>query len=104
MPKKRIVIPSSIAAQVQFEADRTCCVCRKKGKRYQIHHIDEDPTNNDLQNLVVLCLDCHTETHIYGGFSRKLDEQQIRLYRDNWLAYVARKRAKSSSQTSLCLA
>src|SRR5258708_39654200 len=90
--KKRIEIPRDIEAQVQFLSDRTCCVCRVKGKPFQIHHIDEDPANNEPKNLAVLCLECHNETQIRGGFGRKLNADQITLYRDDWLTQVAKTR------------
>ena len=103
--KKRVEIPTAIVAQVQFLSDRTCCVCRVKGKPFQIHHIDENPANNEPDNLAVLCLECHNETQIQGGFGRKLNAEQITLYRDNWLTQVTKIRAVqverlSSSQTN----
>lgn len=88
----RLSIPPEIAAKVLFLSDRTCCVCRRKGKPIQIHHIDGNPTNSDINNLAVLCLDCHNETQISGGFHRKLDAEQVRLYQDDWLNLVARER------------
>src|ERR1039458_4973453 len=69
--KTRTEIPAETAAQVLFASDRTCCVCRKPEKPVQIHHLDENPANNDADNLAVLCFDCHHETHIRGGFCRK---------------------------------
>jgi hypothetical protein len=87
-------IPPDVAAKVQFLSNRTCCVCRRQGKPVQIHHIDSNPANNDIDNLAVLCLDCHMQTLISGGFSRKLDANQVRLYRDDWLNVVARRRAR----------
>jgi hypothetical protein len=91
--KKRVEIPLAIEAQVQFASDRTCCVCRIKGKPFQIHHIDENPANNEFGNLAVLCLECHNETMIHGGFGRKLNADQVILYRDDWLIQVAKSRA-----------
>jgi len=95
--KKRQEIPPETAAQVLFAADRTCCVCRVPGKPVHIHHIDGDPSKNALSNLAVLCFDCHRETQIKGGFDRKLDSDQVVLYRDDWEATVAQKRVKDSS-------
>jgi hypothetical protein len=89
---RRIPVPPLLAARVQFDSDRTCCVCRVAGKPVQIHHIDEDPANNELGNLAVLCLDCHNDTQIRGGFGRKLDSDQVILYRDDWVESVARSR------------
>jgi len=89
----RVPIPRDIAAQVLFEHDRTCCVCRSRGKSVQVHHIDDEPSNNDPANLAVLCFDCHRDTQITGGFDRKLDSDQVLLYRDDWCRCVGRQRA-----------
>lgn len=97
--KSRIEIPSDMAAQVLFESDRTCCVCRKLGRPVQIHHIDENPANNAADNLAVLCFECHRETQIRGGFDRKLNAAQIILYMTDWLSRVALKRDKEHGPT-----
>ncbi len=91
--KTRATIPGPLAAKALFFSDRTCCVCRVKGKSVQVHHIDEDPSNNRIENLGVLCLECHTETQVSGGFRRKLDAEQVILYRNDWFVLVARERA-----------
>jgi hypothetical protein len=91
--KDRAEISKHIAARVLFLSNRTCCVCRREGKPVQIHHIDENPANNAVANLAVLCFDCHRETQIRGGFDRKLDAEQIVLYRDDWYAVVSQRRA-----------
>jgi hypothetical protein len=101
MAKKRNQIPAEIAARVLFASDRTCCVCRNQGKPIQIHHIDENPSNNSPKNFAVLCFDCHRETQIRGGFDRKLDENQIILYREDWLRIIAQKRAVYEEQNQL---
>src|SRR5690349_13210973 len=90
--KNRTEIPTEIAAQVLFASDRTCCVCRMRGKPVQIHHIDENPSNSTPDNLAVLCFECHHDTQIRGGFDRKLDAAQILLYRIDWLNRVSNKR------------
>lgn len=84
MTKRRVPIPAELAARVLFSADRTCCVCRDRSKPVQIHHIDDDPSNNDVSNLAVVCLTCHDETQVSGGFGRKLNAEQMLLYRDDW--------------------
>jgi len=91
--KKKNSIPPEIADKVLFLADRTCCVCRIPPKFVQIHHLDGNPKNNKFDNLSVLCFDCHQKTQIKGGFDRKLNANQIILYRDNWYSIVNMKRA-----------
>ncbi len=90
--KKRIPLDDLAAAEVLFAADRTCCKCRVTGKPVQVHHIDDDPANNDQENLGVLCLECHNETQVRGGFGRSLDSAQVRKYRDDWNERVRRRR------------
>ena len=92
MAKKRVPLPVTVAAEVLFAADRTCCVCRVRSKPVQVHHIDDDPTNNDIANLAVLCLPCHDATQVRGGFGRKLDAHQVRLYKNDWHSAVRRFR------------
>lgn len=39
------------------EYNSRCAICGKE--RPHIHHIDQDSSNNDLQNLIPLCPNCH---------------------------------------------
>lgn len=98
MKKTRTPIPPEVAALVQHESIRTCCVCQVPGKPYQIHHIDENPSNNDPSNLALLCLDHHNETQLKGGFGRKLDAHQIRLFKDEWIATVRERKKRASDR------
>ncbi|MGH6865631.1 MAG: HNH endonuclease signature motif containing protein [Methyloceanibacter sp.] len=95
MAKERPPIPPKIATEVMFEHDRACCVCRTTSPAVQIHHIDEDPSNNVRANLTVLCLDHHHETQIRGGFGRKLGPDIVRRHRDDWIERVKRRRDKA---------
>jgi hypothetical protein len=99
--KQRVEIPPDTAAEVLFLADRTCCVCRQRGKPVQIHHIDGDSSNSVGDNLAVLCFDCHRETQIRGGFDRKLDAAQVRLYKEDWNNRVEQKRGEEGCSTRL---
>jgi hypothetical protein len=93
--QQRKPIPKDIASDVLVAHDRTCCVCQERGKRVQIHHIDEDPSNSDPHNLAVLCFDCHDLTQIRGGVGRSLDVAQVIKYRDEWVARVAERKRKA---------
>jgi hypothetical protein len=57
-----------------------------------MHHIDENPFNHAIENLALLCLDCHNDTQIRGGFARKLGANDVIKYRDAWLARVEHRR------------
>ena len=91
--KERVEIPEDVSALVLYRANRCCCVCHEPRKAVQIHHIDENPANNDPANLAVLCLQCHDDTQVKGGFGRKLDAAQVRQFRDEWARRVESERA-----------
>ena len=97
----RVPIPDDIAAEILFLSDRTCCVCNVRGKKIQIHHIDENHSNNIIDNLSVLCFDCHDQTMIKGGFGRKLEANQIIKYRNEWLDRVKKRKAKADEIASI---
>lgn len=92
MKKNRVPISADQAAEVLYAFDRTCCICNERGKTTQIHHIDDDPSNNNNHNLAVLCLECHNDTLIKGGFGRKLDKKLVIKYRNEWLLRIQKRR------------
>lgn len=95
--KNRVPIPDDVASEVLFVHRRTCCVCNISGRAIQIHHIDEDPSNNDPSNLSVLCLQCHDDTQLRGGFGRKLLATEVIKYRDDWVRRVAERKAQADA-------
>lgn len=64
----------------------------------QIHHIDGNHSNHNIRNLAVLCFDCHDKTQLKGGFGRKLDADQIILYRNYWYSHVEQQRSINDSK------
>src|SRR5260370_38099949 len=75
-----------------FASDSTCCVCRERGKAVQVHHVDEDPSNNTFANLAVLCLECHNHTQVSGGFRRKRNAAWVMKNSDESLARGIQRR------------
>ncbi len=77
MPKHRSAIPSNIRTKVEKEFNHRCAVCGADNP--QIHHIDEDPSNNDPMNLIPLCPNCHlTDQH---NPTKSLDPKRLGLFR-----------------------
>ena len=91
--QSRAELDPKVDSKVQFFSDRTCCVCREPRKFTQVHHMDGNPANNCIDNLALLCFECHGWTQVYGAFGRKLDAQQVRIYRDDWYERVEESRA-----------
>ena len=100
MSTNRIPIPQEISDEVLFRQDHTCCVCRENGKAVQIHHIDDNPSNNSSDNLAVLCLQHHNDTQVSGGFGRRLKAGEVRKYRDDWIDRVTKRREEADKIAS----
>lgn len=92
MGKRRSKVPERIAAEVEYAADRKCCICRQSVGGVQIHHVDGDPSNHALANLVLLCLQHHDDASRSGGLGRRLQPPTILRFRDTWLETVRRQR------------
>ena len=63
--KKRTAVPRGILKEVMMRCRGYCEKCGKSlnGLRAITHHIDEDPTNHDKNNIKVVCPDCHDKYH-----------------------------------------
>lgn len=48
----------------------------------QVHHIDGDCTNNEEENLQLLCPNCHAKTENYGG-RNKNSKRHRKVYHNN---------------------
>lgn len=76
-PKKRTRIPkeNKIRAELQKEIGSTCPFCENtEVGHFEIHHIDENPSHNEIVNLLLLCRICHSKI-TKGDFS------QIEVYK-----------------------
>lgn len=58
----------------------------------QIHHLDGDPSNNEIENLALLCLTHHHEASVQSGIARKLSPETIRRYRKDRYERIERRR------------
>jgi len=70
-------IPKKVRDSLLDEYNHRCAVCG--GDRPHVHHIDETPSNNELQNLLPLCPNCHLRDQ--HNPTRKIDIPKLRLFR-----------------------
>ncbi|GAB3723359.1 HNH endonuclease [Flavobacterium koreense] len=60
--KRRPAIPQKIKSLLQKEINSKCPICPSEDvEHFQIHHIDENPENNNFENLLMLCPTCHSK-------------------------------------------
>jgi len=58
---------------------KICSICESI-KNIEVHHIDFDRTNNEIENLKVLCKSCHKKVH---WKERKKDPVWMKAFREN---------------------
>jgi len=79
MAKNRPNIPPKSKKILQKEINSVCPFCENGEVEYfEIHHIDENPSNNDLSNLLMLCRICHSK--ITKG---DISENEVRIVKEN---------------------
>ena len=43
----------------------------------ELHHVDGNPKNNEIDNLQILCPNCHSQTHNYRGRNKRKKERTV---------------------------
>lgn len=72
MAKKRVALPKTLEKRAFQQAGSKCGFCPEhEVAALQAHHIDLDPANNVLENLLVVCATCHSK--ITGGVISESD-------------------------------
>ena len=66
-----------------------CAKCEKDCRKtknaqmvLQVHHIDENPGNNALENLIPLCASCHLKIEGEARLHAPYREKQLELFED----------------------
>lgn len=99
MAKERKKIPqqTKVRAVLQQEIGSQCPFCENTDVgHFQIHHIDENPSNNSMQNLILICPNCHSKMTKGDIPPIEVMEKKIEL-----LLRPESKPKRSSSQVSV---
>ncbi|MBA4422972.1 MAG: hypothetical protein C0390_07695 [Syntrophus sp. (in: bacteria)] len=108
MKNRKQTSPDAVV-DVMTVCRRRCCLCfglradtnEKKG---QIAHLDRDPSNNEVDNLAFLCLDHHDQYDSRTSQSKGLTIDEVKRYRTELLAFVARTIPPSDADIVAALA
>ena len=77
---------------MMIKCARRCCICRRfRPTKLQVHHIVEKGQGgtNDEDNLIVICLPCHTDVHSQVPFTRRFSPEELKGHRDTLIRMVA---------------
>lgn len=62
MERRRIPKENKVRAILQQEINSVCPFCDSTDVgHFQIHHIDDNPSNNEMNNLLLVCPTCHSK-------------------------------------------
>lgn len=85
--KQRVPIPESVKIKVFERAGHRCQICISETD-LRIHHIDKNPSNNSMNNLIVLCPTHHAEADRDGIRKEQLKARINKQTRPGKIAYV----------------
>ena len=88
-------IPPEVIDRMMVKCARRCCICRRFcPTKLQVHHIDERSKggSDDEDNLIVVCLACHTDVHTKVPFARRFSTDELKGHRNALVALVAEGR------------
>lgn len=92
---RRPTIPTALKNRLFYESQYVCVICQNND--CVIHHIDENHSNNEEKNLVVLCLKHHGEAHTERKLSKNLDAAALIDAKKKWVDSVYKKRELKAS-------
>jgi hypothetical protein len=88
----RIQIPGKIMDEVRIFSGDRCCICQHRGQH--IHHLNEINSDHTLNNLALLCFNCHDRATRGPGLGHGLNARTIRAFREVWYKLVEERRAR----------
>jgi hypothetical protein len=88
--KTRVQIPESTRVDILGKCNNRCCVCQ--APFIVFHHLDEDPSNNEEDNIGPLCPNCHGQVHSTSGMTINLTPERVRALRERWYDYCEQRR------------
>lgn len=99
--KKRLSISTKQRNRLLEKNANVCCVCKKRGIGVNLHHLDEDPSNNNDDNIAVLCVkehDCHHRPKAYPSLKHlDLSTEELRDKKISWENFVREATSKKSN-------
>jgi len=99
--KTRTAVPGDLKSEILSRSNNRCCVCQTPF--VQLHHIDGDPSNNDIDNIAAVCPNCHTQAHSKSTLTVNLTAPRLKILRDRWYSYCENRRETSGVSASALL-
>lgn len=82
----RVPIPDRTLSKLLFKNKWVCCICRDNSVPVVVHHIIPwvESKSHDINNLVVLCPNCHAKSHTKGDLNQNLTPKKLKALKEQW--------------------
>lgn len=97
----RTAVPEEIKSEILSRTNNRCCVCQTPF--VQLHHIDGNPSNNDIDNIAPLCPNCHGQAHSKSMLTTNLTAARLKVLRDRWYSYCENRKEGSGISANALL-
>jgi hypothetical protein len=106
MGPSRKKLSAATEAAVLIKSRRRCCLCvflhsQEELRKGQIAHLNHDPSDSELSNLVYLCFDHHDEYDGRTSQAKGFTEREVRHWRDRLIEKYATDEQDPNIQNSL---
>ena len=103
MNRRRRKLSAEEETSILVRSRRRCCLCfglrfDLDYKAIQIAHVDHNPSNNDPDNLAVLCLEHHDAYDSTTSQAKGFTESELRKHRENLYEVLAKKEGRVTVQ------
>lgn len=99
--KERIPISPAQTRKLLKKNAYACCVCKSRGIGLNFHHLDNDPSNNNDDNIAVLCVsehDCHHRPKAYSSINHlDLSADELKRKKERWEKFVSEAKKENPS-------
>ncbi len=95
--------PEKTETELLMLSARKCCLCfginhDLNEKSGQVAHLDQNATNNDIENLAWLCLPHHDKYDSRTSQSKGYREKEVKEYRSELYEFVAQLRSETQKK------
>lgn len=94
---KRITVPAKVRALLQKEINSKCPFCVSEDvDHFEVHHIDENRSNNEYSNLIMVCPLCHSKIN-----KQDITQGQVKAVKNKLANKIVTEKSKPSKSKNI---
>lgn len=103
--KSKDIINKLVSNGIKDYKCEKCGISKWNGEeiRLQVHHKDGDHFNNEIDNIQLLCPNCHSQTDTFAGKKNKKGECTHKKYKHKYTCKKCGKALHRDTKSGLCI-